>query len=409
MLVSLHTAIQFWVFVVSLISFVFYAYQKWQGLSRVDWQVVYVVGVEALIYAILMTMPTEYVPLNGVVPVWRYVSWMATCPVLLSGVVRLVRGDNNFTVLAFPLLSDIWMNLFGILAAFFSGAMKAIMFGCGCAAAMFMYYCLSRIAGSEQARKLPLYSERVRIMYFLMVSWVLFPVLFILGPEFTGVITFRASSILHGLGDLISKNMMGYLSWRLGVKMNKLLGKGVEADWDVNDLENPVSTTDKDKASVELMPSQLKQAKVIKRGAGSKEKSNETPRMADVVKRMMLLERIMHKGDGEKFSFSASPQMQGSYDVSENPQLKSPIQKSKSIEQDYIESKMHEYLKKYESSPEGSESIGPDHTLSRGSTSSSPQYLPVTEVFSRYKSTPQGRLVSPSASEKALSECDEVV
>lgn len=29
--------------------------------------------------------------------------------------------------------------------------------------------------------------------------------------------------------------------------------------------------------------------------------------------------------------------------------MKSPIQNSKSTEQEYIESKMHEYLKKYES------------------------------------------------------------
>ena len=196
--------------------------------------------------------------------------------------------------------------------------------------------------------------------------------------------------------------------------MNKLLGKGVEADWDINDLENPGSTADEGKTkSVDLKPAPLKQAKLVKRGTGSK----EPPSMPDVVKRIMLLERIIHKVDEEKLSHTTSPKMYESSDIPGNPQMKSPMNKFKSIEQEYIESKMHEYLKKYESSSENGGSVGPDHTLSRGSISSSPQHMPVTEVFSRYKSTPQGRLVSPGssswlsdmASEKPTSEYNEVV
>ena len=50
--------------------------------------------------------------------------------------------------------------------------------------------------------------DRSTLNLFFM-SWTIFPVLFLLGPEGFGIIDLGMSSMLHAIGDLISKNFVG--------------------------------------------------------------------------------------------------------------------------------------------------------------------------------------------------------
>ena len=216
MLVELHTAMQVIVMCLSITSFMFYSYNMWEGKTRVDWQVIYVVGVECFLYALLLSVPADYQYLHGTTPLFRYSSWLTTCPVLLSNLIVLFIDNVSFKIVAAPIILELWTTIFGMLSASYTGSMKAVFFVCGATTCMLMYMIIVRISNMEEAKVGPLYEEKKRLMYFLLVTWVIFPILFSLGPEMTGTIDGKTSAMYHAIGDLLSKNLMGFLFWSLG-------------------------------------------------------------------------------------------------------------------------------------------------------------------------------------------------
>jgi len=64
----------------------------------------------------------------------------------------------------------------------------------------------------------------VAICFFL--GWSLFPIVFVLSPQYTGVIEPALADILHAIADIASKNAYSLLGWRLRwVYMEKHLSK----------------------------------------------------------------------------------------------------------------------------------------------------------------------------------------
>lgn len=58
--------------------------------------------------------------------------------------------------------------------------------------------------------------------YLFYGSWILFPVLFVLGPEGFGHLTIAGSAISHTVADVMSKNLWGLAGNSL---RNKVSGK----------------------------------------------------------------------------------------------------------------------------------------------------------------------------------------
>jgi bacteriorhodopsin len=66
----------------------------------------------------------------------------------------------------------------------------------------------------------------VKIMaWTFFISWFTYPILFIMGPEGMGRLSMRASIIAHCFGDLLAKNLWGYLGHVLRIKVGKFQGK----------------------------------------------------------------------------------------------------------------------------------------------------------------------------------------
>lgn len=215
--ILLHSLIQSMILIISLFSLLFYVYQKVNKISHVDWEVIYIVAVEVFIYGCMLTLSENYLTVDGGrVALFRYAAWLTTCPVLLSNIIQLMTGANDFRTMATPLIADLWMNVFGFVGAFFTGTMKVACFVLGCLMGAVLYFTLHNIGNSQQAKGLPFYRERKRLLNFLMITWCLFPLLYLVGPEFLSVITFRQSAIGHAVGDLLAKNLMGYFTWSLG-------------------------------------------------------------------------------------------------------------------------------------------------------------------------------------------------
>jgi len=65
--------------------------------------------------------------------------------------------------------------------------------------------------------------EMLALVFF--ASWTSFPILWMLGGEGSGIISHRASVCAHGVADLISKNLFGYLAWYLRWNKTRTLDK----------------------------------------------------------------------------------------------------------------------------------------------------------------------------------------
>jgi len=59
------------------------------------------------------------------------------------------------------------------------------------------------------------------MMYVFFVSWVMFPILFVLGPEGFGHLSAYGSTIGHTVADLLSKNLWGLLGHHLRYKIHE--------------------------------------------------------------------------------------------------------------------------------------------------------------------------------------------
>jgi hypothetical protein len=68
--------------------------------------------------------------------------------------------------------------------------------------------------------------------YIFYSSWVMFPILFVAGPEGFGHISPAGSIIGHSIADLLSKNLWGVFDWWLDyqVKVRALLGEDDDYD-----------------------------------------------------------------------------------------------------------------------------------------------------------------------------------
>jgi hypothetical protein len=54
-----------------------------------------------------------------------------------------------------------------------------------------------------------------KLLYIFFSSWIVFPILFIVGPEGFNLITIKTSMCFHSIGDIFSKNFCGLYMWRI--------------------------------------------------------------------------------------------------------------------------------------------------------------------------------------------------
>lgn len=124
------------------------------------------------------------------------------------------------------LLSDIGTICFGVSAAMaHKGPLKIILFFVGLVyggntffTAATLYVEAYHMVPKGQCRNL------VKMMaYLFYASWIMFPILFCLGPEGFGHLTVAGSAIGHTVADVMSKNLWGLFGNRLRNQVNQLI------------------------------------------------------------------------------------------------------------------------------------------------------------------------------------------
>jgi hypothetical protein len=148
---------------------------------------------------------------------------LQTCPVLLILLTNMPRGKYKKpedTLVA--LVGDQVMIVFGIAAVFYTGAAKAILYIIGCLAgglvfkiAVFTF--LNASASFPAQARGPLWFAAG----CFFIGWLMFAILWLVGPEGYGNLDFGVSQMCHALADLISKNTFGFLTWYIRFKIIK--------------------------------------------------------------------------------------------------------------------------------------------------------------------------------------------
>lgn len=199
----------------------FYGFQRYRG--RCGWEVLYVSFVTPIGYILNMTVPRQYSELrleNGQVFYWfRYAGWLATCPIMLELLCRIVVPRKPSTdMLMKVLILDIMLIICGITSALQKDLVfKFVFFSFGGILNLLIYGLIFRVwsISNDSRRGIPKNqaSYRRNVMILTFITWTCFPVLFLLGPETFGVISVEYSIVGHVLGDLLSKNLYSFLSW----------------------------------------------------------------------------------------------------------------------------------------------------------------------------------------------------
>ncbi|KAK3233187.1 hypothetical protein CYMTET_56505 [Cymbomonas tetramitiformis] len=207
-------------FAAAAITFIFYVRERY--LQRhCPWQVMYIAILEVTVYLLELFAHHEDAILihlyNGNTVYWiRYAGWLLTCPVILIHLSQL--SEENETHLTEQLLKMVTSNqvmiVFGITGAISSGASRPVCFIGGCIACGQLYVAAmevyNRAYALYPAQALP-YINLMRAIFF--ITWSLFPVFYILGPEGFDAISLETSVVLHVLNDMFAKNLWGFLAY----------------------------------------------------------------------------------------------------------------------------------------------------------------------------------------------------
>ncbi|KXZ47652.1 hypothetical protein GPECTOR_34g811 [Gonium pectorale] len=214
---------QWFAFGVSVAILLFYAYEAY--IATCGWEEVYVCCVEltkvVLEYFHEFDSPAMlYLGVGTRVQWLRYSEWLLTCPVILIHLSNLtgLKEDYSFKTMRL-LVSDIGTIVFGATSAVCTGYLKWVFFAIGCVYGGFTFFTAGKVY-REAYEAAPAgrckWLVKVNAVIFFS-SWTMYPVLFVLGPEGTGVISLLESTTAHTFVDLMSKNIWGLVGHTLRV------------------------------------------------------------------------------------------------------------------------------------------------------------------------------------------------
>lgn len=207
-------------FFISLVMFIF-MYLKFRT-GQADWRILVVVGCETINYLLALSLEPDqlYIPLsNGGGFTWfRYVMWAITCPILIQMILGvLTESKADLDTVSKLMVTNILMDLMGATAEIYQAvSLKVTALIVAFLCFFYMYYVLVTVWQSHR-KMFMTDTQRMRrdVLVVMLSSWLVFPVLFLIGPPVAGLISVGTSVAAHCVGDLIAKNLVGFVSWKL--------------------------------------------------------------------------------------------------------------------------------------------------------------------------------------------------
>jgi len=214
--------LEWFAFSVSTALFFLYARERYYNNSC-PWEVLCVAFVEAFHYLIAVNFHNDEAAAiklaNGTKVYWiRYAGWLLTCPVILIHLSHTAEETDSVLThkMLYLLTSNQAMIVFGVTASVAAGATRTWFFIFGSIA----FAVLCSTAANIYTEALRVYPMNARLTLrftagLFFISWSMYPLFWLLGPDGFSIITNDTSTALHAITDLFAKNLWGYLMFRV--------------------------------------------------------------------------------------------------------------------------------------------------------------------------------------------------
>jgi len=210
--------------IVCFAMLLFYLMKRRKG--ECGWEEIFVCSVEMFLHFVnLCVGESHLIELkDGRQINWfRYAGWLITCPVILIQLSNLDGSRKNKSRESVMTNQEIFitanqaMIVCGFSASLCQSFLLKYMFFM-CASVFYAYLCLhaARVF-SRVYDRCPQSVETVALIFYM--SWTSFPIMWIAAD--LGYMTHAESVVGHCFADLISKNLFGFLAWRLQWKVLK--------------------------------------------------------------------------------------------------------------------------------------------------------------------------------------------
>ncbi len=145
----------------------------------------------------------------------RYIDWVFTTPLILLdlALVALPKNYPGRTPLLWTIMgADVYMILTGVAASAIRSNFRWAFYGVSCAAFIaILYFIVVKLIPQATKR-----DPRVRKLFatlssMLIVLWVLYPIVWLLGGEGFGVISLLAETICYAVLDVLAKVAFGFI------------------------------------------------------------------------------------------------------------------------------------------------------------------------------------------------------
>ena len=139
-------------------------------------------------------------------------AWMLACPVAMSFMMRISWPEVSPRVNIALIMNLEAVILLGLLSGMTNDwTLKLVMFITACLLYVLLCTMLLRgmfFSGVERPR------EAKNILLFFMGTWMLFPTVWILGPNMTAVWSYEMTLTFFAFGDIFSKNIFTYIGYK---------------------------------------------------------------------------------------------------------------------------------------------------------------------------------------------------
>ena len=179
------------------------------------WEPLWVTLVEACVYAILLATGSHRFEMKdgSMVNIISPMAWCLACPIAMSFMMRMSWPEAPQRTTLALIMNLEAVLLIGIISGMSKDwGMKVTLFVF--AALLYALLCTTLIRGMFYGGVKPRTTEAKFILLFFLSTWMIFPIVWLLGPSMLGLWSYEVTLLLFAAGDIFAKNIFTYIGYK---------------------------------------------------------------------------------------------------------------------------------------------------------------------------------------------------
>jgi len=179
------------------------------------WEPFWVTMVEVICYGVQLGSGSyRFAMADGaMVNIISPTAWCLACPVAMSFMMRISWPEASPRTTLALIMNLEAVLLLGIISGMTANMnIKIPLLVCSCV--LYVILCTTLLKGMFYTAGVKRPTEAKNILLFFMSTWMIFPIVWILGPSTTGVWSYELSLTFFAFGDIFSKNIFTYIGYR---------------------------------------------------------------------------------------------------------------------------------------------------------------------------------------------------